>query len=173
MTPEAAVWIVKFAHLTAVAVWIGGLIAIPFLMLQRTGLEGDDLYRLQRMTRFLYVALASPAAFVAIGSGTALIFLAGVFVEWFTLKLVLAGALAALHVLTGLRILRVFEAKGGIGRPAAVALTAADAVAVLAILWVVLAKPALDAGALAGAAFAPDALGPWVASTPLSPSPTP
>jgi len=172
MTLEAGVWIVKFIHLAGIAVWIAGLVAIPSLMFQRTGLEGDDLERLQRMVRFLYVALASPAAFAAIAAGAALLFLSGVFVEWFTLKLVLVGALAALHVLTGLRILKVFEAEGRIGAPAALTLTAADALAVLAILWVVLAKPEIDAVDLAGGRFAPGALGealePWVASSPLN-----
>ena len=49
------------------------------------------------MTRFVYVEMTSPAAFIAIGSGTALIFLQATFQEWFSLKMVLVGTLVMLH----------------------------------------------------------------------------
>ena len=63
------------------------------------------------MTRFVYVGMASPAAFVAIGSGTALIFLQATFQEWFSLKMVLVGAMAMLHVVAGLVLVRLFLAR--------------------------------------------------------------
>jgi putative membrane protein len=159
MTLEEVTWLTKFLHLSAVALWLGGLLALPFLMVQRSGLEGESLERLQRMVRFLYVALTSPAAFVAIAAGTALIFLRWTFVEWFTLKIACVGALAALHALIGLRVLSVFEHEGQIGKLAAVALTGVASAASLAILWLVLAKPDLDARAFAGGLMAPGALG--------------
>jgi putative membrane protein len=159
MTLEPAIWLTKFVHLSAVALWLGGVLALPLLMVQRSGLEGESLQRLQRMVRFLYVALASPAAFIAIATGTALIFLRGTFVEWFSLKLVCVGALAALHALIGLRVLSVFEHEGQITKPPAVALTVAASAASLAILWLVLAKPDFDASALAGGLMTPGALG--------------
>jgi protoporphyrinogen IX oxidase len=65
----------KFIHLAAIAIWSGGLIALPFLFRQRAGIApGLELDRLHRMVRFVYVEMTSPAAFIAIGSGTVLIF---------------------------------------------------------------------------------------------------
>ena len=95
--------LLKFVHLAAIALWSGGLIALPFLFWQRRALEaGLDLDRLHRVARLVYVELTSPAAFIAIGSGTALIFLQATFQEWFSLKMLLVGIMAMLHVLAGL-----------------------------------------------------------------------
>ncbi len=99
----------KFVHLAAIALWSGGLVVLPFLFWQRRALEaGLDLDRLHRVARFVYVEMTSPAAFVAIGSGTALIFLQTTFVEWFSLKMLLVGALVMLHVVAGLILAHLF-----------------------------------------------------------------
>jgi putative membrane protein len=84
--------LLKFIHLGTIAIWSGGLIVLPFLFWQRRDIKvGPELDRLHRLTRFVYVGMTSPAAFVAIGSGTALIFLQTTFLEWFSLKMVLLG----------------------------------------------------------------------------------
>jgi uncharacterized membrane protein len=99
--------LLKFVHLAAIALWSGGLIALPFLFWQRRALApGLDLDRLHRVARLVYVELTSPAAFIAIGSGTALIFLQATFQEWFSLKMLLVGIMAMLHVLAGLVLLQ-------------------------------------------------------------------
>jgi protoporphyrinogen IX oxidase len=159
VTLEAGIWLCKFLHLTAVAVWMSGLLAAPFLMVQRSGLDGGPLHRLQRMVRFLYVVLASPAAFLAIGAGTALIFLRGTYVEWFTLKLVLVGALVGLHAFIGRSVLSVFAHKGRMSAAWAAAMASATSGVALAVLWVVLAKPDFDATAMGRQLMAPGALG--------------
>ncbi len=64
------------------------------------------------IVRLVYVELTSPAAFVAIGSGTALIFLQATFVEWFSIKMVLVGIMAMLHVVAGLVVLPAVLAHG-------------------------------------------------------------
>jgi uncharacterized membrane protein len=151
----------KFVHLATIAVWSGGLIALPFLFWQRRGLvAGPDLDRLRRMTHFVYVAMTSPAAFVAIGSGTALIFLQATFREWFTLKMILVGAMVMLHVLAGLVAMRVFTPDGRFGLPSCVMLTGIYLVLIVAIIWIVLAKPAIDSRQFAGNLFQPGALAP-------------
>src|SRR5690606_38216610 len=58
--------LLKFAHIIAIAGWSAGLICLPFLYVQRRRLSGDALHRLHNFTRFFYVALVSPAAFVAV-----------------------------------------------------------------------------------------------------------
>lgn len=151
----------KFVHLAAIAIWSGGLIVLPFLFWQRRGLPpGRDLDRLHRLSRFVYVGMTSPAAFIAIGSGTALIFLQSTFREWFTLKMVLVGAMVMLHVVAGLVAMRVFAPDGRFGSRSCVALTGAYLVLIVAILWVVLAKPAIDSAQLAPGLFEPGALKP-------------
>ena len=48
---SAVTTFLKFVHLAAIALWSGGLIALPFLFWQRRALEaGLDLDRLHRVT---------------------------------------------------------------------------------------------------------------------------
>ena len=106
----------KFIHLAAIAVWSGGLLVLPFLFWQRaTVAAGPDLDRLHRLTRFVYVGMTSPAAVVAIGSGTALIFLQATFQEWFSLKMVLVVGMVMLHVVAGLVLAHLFLPDGRFG----------------------------------------------------------
>jgi protoporphyrinogen IX oxidase len=149
----------KFVHLAAIALWSGGLVVLPFLFWQRRTLEaGLDLDRLHRVARFVYVEMTSPAAFVAIGSGTALIFLQTTFVEWFSLKMLLVGAMVMLHVVAGLILAHLFSPKGHFGRFSYVALTCAYLVLISAIIWIVLAKPHIDSTQFAANLFEPGAL---------------
>ena len=150
----------KFIHLAAIAIWSAGLIVLPFLFRQRRAFgAGTALDRLHRMTRFVYVGMASPAAFVAIGSGTALIFLQATFAEWFSLKMALVTAMAMLHVYAGLVLGRLFETEGRFGQLSYVALSGAYIVLITAIIWVVLAKPHIDSAQFAVDLFRPGALG--------------
>ena len=149
----------KFVHLAAIAIWSGGLIVLPFLFWQRRTVGvGLDLDRLHRMTRFVYVEMTSPAAFIAIGTGTALIFLQATFQEWFSLKMVLVGTMVMLHVLAGLVLVRVFSPDGRFGLFSHVALTSAYLVLIAAIIWIVLAKPHIDSAQFAPDLFKPGAL---------------
>jgi putative membrane protein len=151
--------ILKFIHLAAIAVWSGGLLGLPFLFWQRRGLApGADLDRLHRITRLVYVELTSPAAFIAIGTGTALIFLQATFAEWFSLKMALVGAMAMLHVVAGLVQHQLFSPTGRFGRFSFVTLTAAYMVLIVGILWVVLAKPQIDSNEFAKQLFKPGGL---------------
>src|SRR5690606_32333311 len=90
--------LLKFVHIIAIAGWSAGLICLPFLYVQRRRLRGDALHRLHNFTRFFYVALVSPAAFVAVGSGTALIFVQATFEPWFAVKLAFVGIMVIIHV---------------------------------------------------------------------------
>lgn len=151
------IW-VKTLHMAAIAIWTAGLLVLPGLYLRRANVAaGPPLHRLQRMTRFLYVAILSPAAFVAVGSGIGLVFLARTFEPWFALKLALVGGLVALHVLTGLVILKIFEEGRSYPRWRFLAVTMLTGALAVAVLTVVLAKPELPDLASA-ALFQPGAL---------------
>ncbi len=101
---------IKFAHIAAIAIWAAGLVSLPGLYVQRAHIrKDDDLYRLQKIVRFSYVRILSPAAFLAIGTGTGLIFLQQPYAVWFSAKLALVGVLVVVHVMTGLVIAKLFD----------------------------------------------------------------
>src|SRR5690606_2575132 len=94
--------LLKFLHIAAISVWAAGLICFPFLNRQLAEVHTrTQRNRLHSMARFFYVIILSPAAFIAIGTGIALIFQQRTFTLWFSIKLLLVGLLAILHLLTG------------------------------------------------------------------------
>jgi len=135
--------LLKFVHIAAIAVWTAGLISLPSLYVQRAHVKSDDaLYRMQRMTRFAFVAIISPAAFIAVASGIGLSFLREVFSPWFSWKLGFVGLLAMFHVFSGLVVIRLF--RDGEVYPAwrFLLATVSCCLVVVAILVLVLAKEA-------------------------------
>jgi protoporphyrinogen IX oxidase len=156
----------KFLHLATISVWSGGLIVLPFLFWQRQDIEiGPELDRLHRLTRFVYVGMTSPAAFLAIGSGTVLIFLQTTFLEWFSLKMLLVAIMVMLHVAAGLVLAHLFEPTGHFGRFFFVGLTIAYLVLITAVIWVVLAKPHIDSNLFATNLFTPGGLRQFLGET--------
>lgn len=137
--------LVKFLHIAAIALWAGGIVSLPGLYVQRAHVKDRDaLHRLQRAVRFAYVAIISPAAFLAVATGTTLIFLRQTFEPWFSVKLLFVGLLAVLHVLTGLVVIRLFREGEVYPVWRFVTATIVSGAVVVAIFFVVLAKPAID-----------------------------
>ena len=95
--------------------------------------------------RALFIWVATPAALVAIGSGTLIFVVQGTLGLWLLAKLVLVGLLALGHASFGLLILWV--ERGQSARRAALLVGALLLPLLLAIAWLVLRKPGLD-GAL-------------------------
>lgn len=138
------VWL-KFVHVAAIAVWCAGLIVLPGLFMRRSFVPNrSDLNQLQAMVRFSYVVIISPAAFIAVGSGIGLIFARETFEVWFSMKLVFVGLLVAIHILSGLVILKLFENDKTYPAGRFVAVTTLTIIATLGILYFVLAKPVLE-----------------------------
>jgi protoporphyrinogen IX oxidase len=153
------VWL-KFLHIATIAIWSAGLVSLPGLYVQRAHARDDDtLYRLQGMVRFAYVALISPAAFIAIGTGTALILVQETFEPWFHLKLLLVALLVVVHVLTGLVIIRLFREGETYSSWRAVVVTILTVIVATAIIGVVLLKPDLGDQLLPDILSEPGALG--------------
>lgn len=148
----------KFLHVGAICVWSAGLIGLPVLYRQRAGLHEQSLYRLHAFTRSLYIAYVSPAAFVAIGSGTALIFLQGTYENWFSAKLFFVAVLTFLHIFSGLMILRLFEPEGVYPAWRFALVMPLTLFTVLSILMLVLGKPEIAFPQGVEDFFAPGAL---------------
>jgi len=138
------VWL-KAIHISALILWCGGLLALPGLFAMRHRVaQGAPLQDLHRLTRALYINVTSPAAFVAVVAGIALIFAANVLTPWMALKLLFVGLLVILHMIAGHIVLTVFGKDGRFSRWRQVLMTSATAGAVGLILWIVLAKPQVD-----------------------------
>jgi protoporphyrinogen IX oxidase len=152
------VWL-KLLHVTALSIWAGGILLMPVLLGQREAAgEGNALHRLHAFSRFAYITVISPAAFVAIGSGIALIFAREVFTAWFAVKLLFVGILVALHVWTGLLVLSVFN-EGQRFAPWRVGLSLGVLSLVMgAIFYVVLDKPEIALDGLPAALTEPGGL---------------
>ncbi len=132
----------KFLHIAAISMWAATLVSLPALYAQRAYVRDQQaLYSLQRLVRFCYVGVGSPAAFLAILTGTALIFFQQTFELWFTLKLCLIGIMVVVHVVTGLVIIRLFNEGEVYPVWRFVSATAITAATVSAIIFIVLAKP--------------------------------
>lgn len=135
------VWL-KFLHVAAISLWSAGLICLPGLYVQRTRVPGGEaLHRLHALVRFVYVGAMSPAAFVAVASGTGLIFLQQTWAPWFGAKLFCVGMMVVIHVLTGLVVIRLFDEGETYPAWRFLAVTAVTAATVSAVLFLVLAKP--------------------------------
>lgn len=138
--------ILKFIHIASVAIWMAGLVSLPGLFVQRARIaDASELLSLQRMVRHAYLALMSPAAFVAIASGTVLIFLRAAFEPWLSTKLALVGLLVLIHILTGLVIIRLFDRGETYPVWRFAAETVASLMLVTGVLYLVLAKPDIAA----------------------------
>lgn len=146
------VWL-KVAHILALMVWCAGLLVFPSLYVQRNRVGSrDELDELQRVVRMLYIGVTSPAAFVAVVAGTALMFAREVFSPWMMAKLVAVGVLVMIHVRDGYVVLGLFEPGRRYGRWRGVLGTATTLCAIATVLALVLAKPELD----------PDVLPAWL-----------
>lgn len=151
--------LLKSVHVIAIALWSSGLLCLPFLYLQRRDLADDALHSLHNFTRFLYISLVSPAAFIAVASGIVLIFLQATFEPWFSVKLALVAGLVIIHVTSGLLILRLFEPGQSYPWWRFVVASGITTAVVAAILVTVLAKPRWLSATEFATLFAPGALG--------------
>jgi hypothetical protein len=77
--------------------------------------------------------------------------------------MVLVGAMVMLHVVAGLVAMRVFNPGERFGQRSFVSLTVVYFALIVAILWVVLAKPDIDSTQFATALFQPGGLSAWLA----------
>ena len=136
----------KAVHIMALVIWCGGLFALPLLLARHEPAIGQaDYTRIRRITHFGYIFAITPAGLVAIGSGTALIFLREVYVPWLFAKLVFVAMLVAFHAWVGHTLVNVAETQGTHTPPEPTLPLVILLVPVFAILTLVLAKPDLGA----------------------------
>ena len=134
-------------HIVALLLWSGMLLYLPALVAeteaQRTEIIGPPA-RHASVARFVCTHAATPAALVAIISGTAIFLLNATAEPWMLLKLTLVAGLVLCHVVIGFLILRAESHDVPTVRPWCWGVSLVMSVLMAAIVWVVLAKPSLD-----------------------------
>lgn len=134
-------WI-KSVHLVALLTWCAALLALPALLALYRGTRGRVARRrVQAAVRFVYIALASPAAVLAIASGTALIHLMHTYAPWFFAKLTLVSAMVLFHASCGKLVLVLHERPRAGSSGLLAALVAVPCLLIAGVLWLVLARP--------------------------------
>lgn len=141
-------------HIMALLCWCAAILCVPVLLLngelfvtgaatvgaaRESGYAGGSTV----VARRVFIWVATPAALLAVGSGTLLFALMATLDVWMLLKLVLVSALVLAHIGTGLLMLRGERAGHGARTPVWLA-SGASLVMValmLAIVTLVLAKP--------------------------------
>lgn len=133
----------KFLHIVALVVWCGALLYLPALVWQgasrepRSGFGGDA----PPVPRFLFNTLATPAALLAIASGTLLFLIHGLLGGWLVFKLAAVTGMVVSHALLGWLILRLEEERFGGLKAASLACALLAGLGMLAVIVLVLSKP--------------------------------
>ena len=142
---EAVIPHLKALHLSFVAVWIAGLLALPRMLARHDrAIVQAEFAQIRRATHFGYIWIITPAAVLAIATGAALIFLRDVFTVWIFAKLVLVTGLVAMHAWVGHTIIAVAETEGQHEPPEPLAATLIIFALLIGILVLVLSKPELE-----------------------------
>jgi uncharacterized membrane protein len=135
----------KFLHIAAVVVWCGALLYLPSIIgaVAATALPGarHEQPRWQQLPRSIFIGIATPAALLAIASGTLIFVSQGLLAPWLMFKLAGVGLLVMGHGTCGYLVLRTERGESG-GVPMACHVVLAFMVlCLLGIAWLVLRKP--------------------------------
>lgn len=134
--------LLKLLHFIGLIGWCGALLYLPALIAAGTRSRDTLFYRdHMHLTRLVFNLVATPAALLAIASGTLLFLRAGLVDAWLIVKLSMVCGMVLCHALCGVLILRVQrDPEPPVSR--ACGLIGAAATTLIALtLWLVLAKP--------------------------------
>ena len=139
--------VLKLFHFAALICWCGALLYLPALIVAANRVDSPHRVDHAWMARQLFIAFATPAALVAIGTGTALFLVDGIVAAWLVVKLTMVAGMSVCHAACGALILRV-ERHLELDHPPAgswraVATGLLSTAFIGATLWLVLAKPGL------------------------------
>lgn len=134
--------LLKLLHFAALICWCGALLYLPALIAAGTRRSDDLFYRDHaHLTRMIFTLVATPAALLAIGSGTLLLLQDERFGFWLILKLSTVAGMVVCHALCGVLVLRI-ERKPSAGVSIECSLIGVALVVLIgSTLWLVLAKP--------------------------------
>jgi protoporphyrinogen IX oxidase len=132
----------KTIHIAALLIWCAGLFYLPVLFASHPRVRDDShFWRMRIITRFTYVAVTSPAAVIAIGTGTALIFLSPAVGAWLILKLNAIVMMTFYHLYCGWAISRLYRERVVRYPGWHIAGMVVPATMIPTVFWLVLHKP--------------------------------
>lgn len=136
-------WI-KLVHIVALLFWCGALLYLPALILHEYG-RGKSALSFQPhmppIPRMVFTTVATPAALLAIISGTLLFLTYALFGGWLVLKLMAVVGMVFAHIICGWLITRLEQGKLAWMKMTAVAVTLFAALCMLTVITLVIAKP--------------------------------
>ena len=138
---QAAIAWLMALHIAALAVWSAALFYLPGLLAAHPRREGDAFARLRWMSRLAYLGIASPAAILAIVSGSLLIVAADSHGGWLVLKLAVVALMVLFHIYCGSLVAEMRQHPVRRSAAALASLVLIPALLVPATLYLVLAKP--------------------------------
>ena len=134
--------LLKMLHFMALIGWCGALLYLPAMIAAGTRSSDEMFYRDHaHLTRTVFNLIATPAALLAIGSGTALFLRESIFDPWLIVKLTTVAGMVLCHALCGVLILRIERAAEPALRRDCLLIALLLSALIGATLWLVLAKP--------------------------------
>lgn len=134
--------LLKLLHFASLLCWCGTLLYLPALIAAGTKRSDPLFYRDHaHLTRMVFNLVGTPAALIAIGSGTALFLRDGIMAGWLIVKLTTVAGMVLCHALCGVLVLRIERAPEQSVSTRCRFLGASIAALMVATLWLVLAKP--------------------------------
>lgn len=141
----------KFIHICGIAIWIAGLLYLAALLASHDEVQDrQEFARVRMASRFAYMGLVSPAAFVAVAAGSALLFVTDALHPWMFAKLGVVTVLVVVHVQYAYVLTHLAEEGAKEPTLRIRIMVVAIVAAALAILYLVLSKPVLGNDVLPG-----------------------
>lgn len=137
------VWILVL-HISAMLFWCAALLYLSSLIVGTAHSQTeitDAPENHDSMARFVFTHIATPAALLAIIFGTLLFVVELIVSPWLMVKLTLVTALVLAHASSGILVLRLEKNMAEPLQLWCLILAATCGVLMMAIVWVVLAKP--------------------------------
>lgn len=131
----------KLLHICAVITWCGTLLYLPVALSTVAADKEAAFEHPSRTFRSIFTWVTTPAALVAIASGTAIFLTRGPLAPWLIAKLATVSLLVLCHGACGMLILRVERQPESSIRGLCTAVGLASVLWLLAIAWLVLRKP--------------------------------
>ena len=132
----------KTVHIAALIVWSACLFALPALYAGFPDLRDPrGMLRHRAMARFTFIAIASPAAVIAIIAGTLLIHPTGSYAGWLVLKLGVVAMMVFFHVVCGRIVVMLHDHPRAWAARTHRWLLAVPLILIPTVLFLVLAKP--------------------------------
>ncbi|TRW48411.1 hypothetical protein FM042_09555 [Aliidiomarina halalkaliphila] len=138
-------WVLSL-HIIFLTIWVAGAYYVPVVLAGAGRHENkftDPPAGIDSMARFVYTHIATPAALISITAGSVVFWLNQSAEFWLIAKLTLVTMMAACQASMGLLIIRVERKEYAKVRVLSYSLIVLLSLLIAAILWIVLAKPAI------------------------------